>query len=93
MICTSMVLGCTSQGNKRRGRGGVFWPEEPARRMMTNVKVARMGRVIRLADLLARTHSPTEVEAGAVAVAEQAAGKEAVTRTATMQSGGCGVVV
>jgi hypothetical protein len=38
-----------------------------------------------LAVLLATTRSPTEVEADAVAVAEQAAGKEAVTRTAVMQ--------
>jgi hypothetical protein len=52
---------------------------------MTNVKVAGLGRVTRLAVLLATTRSPTEVEADAVAVAEQAAGKEAVTRTAVMQ--------
>jgi hypothetical protein len=58
---------------------------------MTNVKVAGVGRVIRLADLLATTRCPTEVEADAVAVAGQAAGKEAVTRMATMRSGGGGV--
>lgn len=56
---------------------------------MTNVKVAGVGRVIRLADLLATTRCPTEVEADAVAVAGQAAGK-AVMRMATMQSGGGG---